>query len=95
MTRDPYRRSLVVFGGLVVAGFVALALAAAGAWRADDPATEVAYATSGGGAGLGLVGTGLAVLGVQRRRWAAARDRHDLRRLAEAAMGLVVMADGR
>ena len=74
---DPWRRSIVLAGGLVVAGSIAIAIAWAGASRTLSIPSQVAYAVSGGMGGLALAGAGLALLQVQRRRYAAAEERRE------------------
>ena len=76
--RHAYDRSLVLAVVLIVAGFVALGVAWAGVADTVIIPTQVAYATSGGFGGFALLGTGIALLEVQRRRRGAAQDRRDL-----------------
>ena len=81
--RDPWTRSIVLAVALVVAGFVALGVAAAGASQTASVAEQVAFLVSGGFGGLALAGTGLALLDIQRSRRAAAEDRRDLDAVAD------------
>ena len=76
--KDPFLRSIALAAALVVAGFVAIAVAWVGVAGTLIIPTQVAYAVSGGFGGFALVGTGIALLEVQRRRHAAAQDRRDL-----------------
>ena len=89
--RDPWARSIVLAVALVVAGFVALGVAAAGASQTPSVPEQVAFLVSGGFGGLALAGTGLALLDVQRSRRAAAEDRRDL---AAVAAHLGALAEG-
>ena len=76
--RDPWRRSIVLAAVLVVAGFVAIVIAWVGVAATRVVPTQVAFAVSGGMGGFALVGTGIALLEVQRRRHAMAVARRDL-----------------
>jgi hypothetical protein len=76
--RDAYQRSVALGAVLVAAGFVAIGVAWMGVADTVIIPTQVAYALSGGFGGLALLGTGIALLEVQRRRMAAAQDRRDL-----------------
>ena len=80
--RDPYRRSLLVAGALVVAGAGAIVAGWIGVSGTLIVPTQVAFAVSGGMGGFGLAGAGLALVEVQRRRHAAALDRAELAGLA-------------
>lgn len=75
---DPYRRSVALALVLVVAGFIAIAVAWVGVADTVIIPTQVAYAVSGGFGGFALLGTGIALFEVQRRRHDAARDNRDL-----------------
>jgi hypothetical protein len=75
---DPYRRSIALAVVLVVAGFGVIAVAWVGVADTVIIPTQVAYALSGGFGGFALLGTGLALLEVQRRRHAAAQGNRDL-----------------
>lgn len=63
---------------LLVAGFAAVAIAWVGVAATLVIPTQVAFAVSGGLGGFALIGSGLAVHEVQRRRYAAAEERRDL-----------------
>ena len=76
--RDAYQRSVALAVVLAVAGFVAIGVAWFGVPGTLIIPTQVAYAMSGGFGGLALLGTGIALLEVQRRRLASAQDRRDL-----------------
>jgi hypothetical protein len=52
--------------------------------------TQVAFAVSGGMGGFALIGSGVALLEIQRRRYAAAEQRRDL---ATFAADLTDVAD--
>ena len=68
--------------GLVVAGAVAIAIAYVGVAATLVVPTQVAFAVSGGIGGLALVGAGVALHEVQRRRHDAAEAHRDLSRFA-------------
>jgi hypothetical protein len=79
---DPWRRSTALAAALVAGGFVAIAVAWVGTSATLSIPTQVAFAVSGGIGGFALVGAGIALLEVQRRRYAAAVERRDLAGLA-------------
>lgn len=75
---DTWRRSVVAAAALVVAGFAAITIAWVGVSATLVVPTQVAFAVSGGMGGFALVGAGIALLEVQRRRYAAAEERRDV-----------------
>lgn len=75
---DAWRRSTALAGALVVAGFVGIGIAWVGVSATLVVPTQVAFAVSGGIGGFALVGAGVALLEVQRRRYTAAEERRDL-----------------
>ena len=79
---DAWRRSTALAAVLVVAGFVAITIAWVGVSTTVVVPTQVAFAVSGGIGGFALVGAGVALLEVQRRRYGAAEERRDLVRFA-------------
>ena len=76
--RDAWQRSTALAAVLVVAGFVAITIAWVGVSATLIVPTQVAFAVSGGIGGFALVGAGIALLEVQRRRYTAAQERHEL-----------------
>lgn len=76
--RDPWRRSVTLSLALVAAGVVGIVLAWIGVAATVVIPTQVAFAVSGGIGGFALIGTGIALLEIQRRRYAAAEQRRDL-----------------
>jgi len=86
--RDPWRRSVALAGGLVLAGFVAIALAWVGVSATRSVPEQVAFAVSGGMGGLALAGTGAALFDIQRRRLATAEERRDFAGFAERLAGI-------
>ena len=82
--RDPFKGSLAVLAGTVIAGFVLVAVASRSVAATANVATQVAYVVSGGFGGLALIGFGLGLGLVQVRRRDAARQMAAIRRLAEA-----------
>jgi hypothetical protein len=74
LVRDPWRRTVAVAVLLVVAGLVAVGAAWSGAAATHAVPEQVAFAFSGGAGGLALVGTGLALVDIPRRRLVSARD---------------------
>lgn len=81
---DARRRSIALAGIMVVGGLTASSLAWRGVADTLSVAEQVPFALSGGVAGVSLVGTGLALLNIQRRRYEAAEERRDLRAFATA-----------
>ena len=79
---DAWRRSTALAAALVVAGLVAITIAWVGVSATIIVPTQVAFAVSGGIGGFALAGAGVALLEVQRRRYAAAEERRDLARFA-------------
>jgi TRAP-type C4-dicarboxylate transport system permease small subunit len=79
---DAWRRSTALAAALAVAGFAAIAITWVGVSATLSIPTQVAFAVSGGIGGFALVGAGIALLEVQRRRYAAAEERRDLGVLA-------------
>jgi hypothetical protein len=75
-------RTVLVAVALVVAGLAALTMAWVGVSATVVIPTQVAFAVSGGVGGLALIGAGVAVYEVQRRRITAAEARRDLTRFA-------------
>jgi hypothetical protein len=67
---------------LVVTGFVAVLVAWVGVSGTLTVPTQVAFAVSGGFGGFALIGAGVALHEVQRRRHSAAAERRDLARFA-------------
>ena len=79
---DAWHRTTAVAAALAVAGFVGIVIAWVGVSATLVVPTQVAFAVSGGMGGLGLIGAGVALLEVQRRRYAAAEERRDIARFA-------------
>ena len=79
---DAWHRSTLLAAVLTVAGFVGIAIAWVGVSATLVVPTQVSFAVSGGIGGFALVGAGIAVLEVQRRRYAAAEERRDIAGLA-------------
>lgn len=75
-------RTVVLAAALVLAGLAAVAIAWAGVSATPTVSTQVAFVVSGGFGGFALVGAGVAVHEVQRRRYASAEERRDLARFA-------------
>lgn len=75
--RDPWRRSIVLAVALIVGGFVAILITWVGVAATRVIPTQVAFAVSGGIGGVALLGTGIALLEIQRRRHATAVARRD------------------
>ena len=75
LVRDPWRRSMAVAVGLVVAGIGSLLIAWLGIDSAHDVPEQLGFGMSGGVGGVALVGAGLALIDVQRRRWESAVER--------------------
>ena len=75
---DPWRRSMALGAGLVVAGFAAIIVAWVGVAATLSVPEQVAFAVSGGFGGFALTGAGLALVDVQRRRMEAAVERRNM-----------------
>lgn len=78
MRRNPALPSLLVFSGLVVAGFVAMGIAWRVAARTLDVSTQVPALISGGIGGLVMVVVGTALFVTQLARLRAADERADM-----------------
>ncbi len=87
--QDPAAPSLLLFGGLVAAGFVAIFLG----WKVAARTLNVAYQTpaviSGAMGGLALVLIGTALANVQTGRRLAAQERAETEALLDEAAALV------
>lgn len=87
--RKAYSASFIAVG-LVVAGFVTIGLA----WRSLAALlwvpTQIAYAVSGGLAGIAMIGTGLGVLNIQASRTSGAHRRGELQELINHTVRLLV-----
>lgn len=86
--RRAHLASLIAVG-LVVAGFVTIGLAWRGLAALLWIPTQVAYAVSGGLAGIAMIGTGLGVLNIQASRKSGARRRGELQELINHSLRLV------
>lgn len=75
--------------GLIVVGFATIALGWRGAAATLFVPTQVAFAVSGGLAGLALIGGGCAILTTQLNRILAADATHDLEVVLERTAGVV------
>lgn len=93
--RDPFLSSVTVSAALVIAGFVSIGLAWRGAARLASVAGQLPFILSGGLAGLGLIGCGLALVDVQLRRRAEAADRADFDRVLAAGADLLATIEHR
>lgn len=80
---------------MMVAGFAAIALGWRGAAATLFVPTQVAFAVSGGLAGLVLIGTGCAILTTQLNRVLAADASHDLDGMLDRTADLVATLRGR
>lgn len=92
---QPQRRrrahgATLIAAGLIIAGFIAIGLA----WRSLAALlwipTQIAYAVSGGLAGVAMIGTGLGILNIQSSRVAGARRRGELQELISRSVGVLV-----
>lgn len=92
---DPVAPSLLLFGGLVLAGFVAIGLG----WRVAARTLFVPFQTpalvSGGLGGLGLVVLGAALASTQSSRRMAAVERAETEAVLDEAAALVEALRGR
>jgi hypothetical protein len=93
-TRDAIVPSLALFAGLVVAGFVSIALA----WRLTARSLHVALQTpavvSGGLGGLALIALGAGLATTQVGRRLAAQERAELEAVLDEAAALVAVVAG-
>ena len=78
--RSPHAATAIAVG-LIAAGVVLMVLGWEGLADTLFVPTQVAFAVSGGMAGIAVLGVGLAVLGVQTTRLATARRSRQLRHL--------------
>lgn len=92
---DPWRRSIALAVGLVVAGLVAITVAWLGVSATLSVPAQVSFAVSGGIGGFALAGAGLALFDVQRRRYDAAVERHELARLTEGLTDIAELVAAR
>jgi uncharacterized membrane protein YdfJ with MMPL/SSD domain len=93
--RDPWRRSMALATALVVAGFIAIVIAWVGVAATRVIPTQVAFAVSGGMGGFALVGTGIALFEIQRRRHSAAEQRRDFAAFASELQDLAELIAAR
>lgn len=75
---DPWTVSMAAAAGLVATGFVAITLGWQGLAAQEFVPLQLPFGVSGGIAGLGLVGSGLALLAVQTDRRLAAAEHANL-----------------
>lgn len=88
-TRDPAAPSLVLFTGIALAGFVAIALGWRAAARTLVVAFQVPALVSGGLGGLALILLGAGLVSVQSGRRMAAAERRETEALLDEAAGLL------
>ena len=86
---DPIAPSLALFGGIVVAGLVAIGLGWRVAARTLYVALQVPAVVSGGLAGVALVFVGAGLATVQVGRRLAAQERAETERVIEEAARLL------
>ena len=72
---DPVAPTLLLFAGLVVAGFVAIAIGWKVSARTSVVAFQIPALVSGGLGGLALIVIGAALANIQATRWVAALER--------------------
>jgi hypothetical protein len=87
--QDPAAPSLVLFGGVVLAGFIAIAIGWRVAARTLFVPAQVPALISGGLAGVALVLIGAAFVTVQTDRRHAARERAQTEDVLDEATALV------
>ena len=87
-SRDPVTPTLLLFAGLIVAGFIAIAIG----WRIsaakDVVAFQIPALVSGGLGGLVLFVTGAALANIQASRWTAAVERAEADEMVEEILAL-------
>lgn len=86
--RDRGRRPYAVFGALVLAGFVVLAVSWRGVAREADVALQIPYVVSGGLGGIGLILVGCALTAVQVARRSAVNQQLQLDVVIQAVESL-------
>ena len=87
--RDPAAPSLLLFGGVVASGFVAIAVGWKVAARTLFVPSQVPALVSGGLAGLALILIGSAFVTIQAERRLAAIERAETEDLLDEAAALV------
>lgn len=88
-TRDPLAPSLLLFGGIVLAGFVAIALGWRVAARTLVVPFQVPAMVSGGLGGLALIILGAGLASIQVGRRLAAEERAETEDLLDEAAALM------
>ena len=88
-TRDPLAPSLLLFGGIVVAGFVSIALGWKVAARTLVVPFQVPAMVSGGLGGLALIILGAGLASIQVGRRLAAEERAETEDLLDEAAALM------
>jgi hypothetical protein len=94
-TRDPLAPSLALFSGLVLAGFVGIALGWKVAARTLIVPFQVPALVSGGLGGLALVAMGAGLASIQVGRRLAAQERAETEDLLDEAAALMDVMKGR
>lgn len=86
---SPFALSIVVLGGLVVAGFASFVIT----WAAMAPhgqvVNQIPFLISGGFGGLALIAVGCGMLALQHRRLIDAEERQEFDRLIDVAGALL------
>lgn len=93
--RDPAAPSLLLFGGLVLGGFLAITLGWRVAARTLLVPLQVPALVSGALGGLALIALGAGLANVQVGRRLAAQERAETEELLDVAAGLLDALDGR
>src|SRR3712207_3198516 len=86
--RSPHAASAVA-AGLIIGGVVLMFFGWEGLADTLFVPTQVAFAVSGGMAGVALMGVGLVVLSVQTTRFGTARRSQELRRMVADSVDLL------
>lgn len=94
-TRDPAAPSLLLFAGLVISGFCAIALGWRVAARTLNVAAQVPALVSGALGGVVLVAVGAGLASVQSGRRLAAAERAETEALLDEAHALVLALKAR
>jgi hypothetical protein len=94
-TRDPIAPSLALFGGIVLAGFVGIALGWKVAARTLVVPFQVPALVSGGLGGLALIALGAGLANIQVGRRLAAQERAETEDLLDEAAALMDVMKGR
>lgn len=88
---EPYVSSLFVGAALVLTGFVCFAMGMRGVDETRDVPIQLPFLISGGLAGIGLIGLGLALFSIQTARLESSLERDEFDSLLQEAQGVAAL----